>query len=382
MDSMRPFQLSLAVAACVALVGTGVVVVRAGDESAPRRAAPVAAVSPSLLPSTPPSSTAPRRSAAPSPSPTPTRTVAPPSPTPRPAPRPTTVAPSPTPKRVTPPAPRPTPRPAGLSMYRGLGTWVDAYDFSSELGGARLRPSEVDAMYARGVRTLYIQAAKEHAKSPGLMLSPGLLGEWLERAHQRGMSVVAWYLPTFVDPARDWAHLDAIIRFRSHGHRFDSIGMDIESREVGDDDVRSARLVALSRRLRAAVPSMTLQAIVVPPVVTDVINPKFWPRFPWKELAPAYDVWSPMGYWTNRTPESGWRSAYRYTVENVRLLRKNIGQPNAPVHIVGGIGNETTDADLDGFVRAAREQRCIGGSLYDYATTAASAYVRLRQVPR
>jgi hypothetical protein len=380
MDPMRPLQLSLAVATCVALVGTGVVVVRAGDGT-PRRAAPAVDAAPSVSPSVLPTSAAPSRSPRPSPSPTPARTVAPPSPSPapKPAPRPTTAAPSPVRPKATPPAPAPPP--AGIAAYRGLGTWVDAYDFSSELGGARLRPKEVDAMYARGVRTLYIQAAKEHAKSPGLMLSPELLGEWLERAHGRGMSVVAWYLPTFVDPARDWAHLDAIIRFRSHGQRFDSIGMDIESRDVADDDVRSARLVALSRRLRAAVPSMTLQAIVVPPVVTDVINPKFWPRFPWKEIAPAYDVWSPMGFWTNRTPESGWRSAYRYTVENVRLLRKNIGRPNAPVHIVGGIGNETTDADLEGFVRAAREQRCIGGSLYDYATTSASAYTRLRQVP-
>ena len=146
--------------------------------------------------------------------------------------------------------------------------------------------------------------------------------------------------------------------------------------------MRSARLVALSRRLRAAAPAMALQAIVLPPVVTDVINTGFWPRFPWREIAPLYDVWSPMGYWTNRTPESEWRDAYRYTSENIRLTRSNLGKPAALVHIVGGIGNKTTDADLVGFSQAAHDQRAVGGSLYDYATTAAEAWPRLRTVPR
>ena len=371
----RPFQLALAVAATVALAGGGAVVLRSGDE--PRAAAPQDVPTESATPEPTATSAAP----SPSPRPSPSRTTAKPSPTPSPSPTVTSVAPKPKPKPTpTPPSP-PAPK-RGVAIYRGLGTWVDAYDFSAELGGSRLKPSEVDTMHARGVRTLYIQAAKEHPESPGLLLSPGPLGEFLERAHAKGMAVVAWYLPTFVDPARDWAHLDAIIKFRSNGHRFDSIGMDIESREVADDDVRSARLVALSKRLRAAVPTMTLQAIVVPPVVTDVINPQFWPRFPWKEIAPSYDVWSPMGYWTNRTPESGWRDAYKYTAENIRLLRRNIAQPSAPVHIVGGIGNKTTAADLDGFVKAAHDQRAIGGSIYDYATTSADAYPKLRTVPR
>lgn len=307
----------------------------------------------------------PSPSASPTPSATPSRTR-------RATPRPTR-----TPTRA--PAPPPAPATKSLAAFHDLGTWVDGYDFSREFGGS-LRPSDVDTMAARGVRTIYLQAAKEDERSPELLLSRDLLGQWLERAHARGMKVVAWYLPTFVDPARDWAHVEAMLRFRSGGHAFDAIGIDIESRELPDAALRGERLVALSTRLRNAAPRMTLQGIVLPPVVTDVINKSYWPGFPWKRIAPLYDVWTPMAYWTNRTPESGWRDAYRYTAENIRMTRANLGRPSAVVHVAGGIGNKTTVEDIQGFARAARDQRAIGGSLYDYATTAASAWPHLRAI--
>src|SRR3712207_8991457 len=70
---------------------------------------------------------------------------------------------------------------------------------------------------------------------------------------------------------------------------------------------------------------MSTSAIVVPPVVTDVINPKFWPDFPWAKLKPSYDVWIPMSYYTNRDKQPEWRDAYKYSAENVKLLRKHLG---------------------------------------------------------
>ncbi len=279
------------------------------------------------------------------------------------------------PARTTSPVPQ-----RSLAPFRGLGTWVDVFDFAREFDGT-LAPGAVDAMAAAGVRTIYLQAAKEHARSPGVLASSDLLGEWLERAHSRGLKVVAWYLPTFVDPDRDWAHLAAMLAFRSGGQAFDAIGVDIESRDQADVALRNQRLVALSQRLRAAAPRTALQGIVLPPVVTDVINPQYWPDFPWRSIAGLYDVWSPMAYWTNRTPESGWRDAHRYSTENVRRTRSNLGLPAAAVHVVGGIGDQTTAADVDGFVGAAREQRALGGSLYDYATTDPARWPALRKVP-
>lgn len=265
-------------------------------------------------------------------------------------------------------------------MFRGLGTWVDGFDFAPEMGGT-LPPSAVDTMAAQGVRTLYLQASRDDPKVSGLLYSPDLLGAWLERAHARGLRVVAWYLPTFTDPDRDWARFRAIVAFRSHGHAFDALGVDIESRAQADVSLRNERLVALSKRLRATYASLPLQGIVLPPVVTDVINRDYWPDFPWRRIAPYYDVWTPMAYWTNRTTSSGWRDAHRYVSENVRMTRANLGLPNAVVHAAGGIGDATTATDVDGFTRAARDTRCVGGSLYDYATTKPAQWPALRRVP-
>jgi len=279
------------------------------------------------------------------------------------------------------PTPDPTaPAPRDTSAYRGLGSWVDAYDFAREFGYARTKPSVVDEMAREGVKTLYIQAAKDK-DGVGDLVSPDLLGQFLERAHARKIKVVAWYLPRFLDPERDWRHVDAMMRFRSHGHAFDSIGIDIESRENGDLKQRNDRLVALSERLRRAGGRMPLSAIVVPPVVTDVMNTKFWPDFPWARLRPSYDVWIPMGYWTNRKPDSEYRDAYRYTTENVRLLREDLADPQAIVHVAGGVGTKATSTDYDRFVKAARDSRSVGLSVYDWAVTARSAYAILRKGP-
>lgn len=280
------------------------------------------------------------------------------------------------------PKPEPPAAPAkrDTSAYRGLGSWVDAYDFAREFGSARTRPAVVDEMAREGVKTLYIQAAKDK-DGVGDLVSPDLLGQFLERAHARGMKVIAWYLPRFVDPERDFRHVDAMLRFRSNGHAFDGIGIDIESRENGDVKQRNERLVALSQRVRRAAGSRSVSAIVVPPVVTDVINPKFWPDFPWTRIKSSYDIWVPMGYWTNRKPGTEYRDAYRYTSENVRLLRENVGDSAALVHVAGGIGNEATTTDYDRFVQAARDTRSTGVSVYDWATTARSAYASLRKGP-
>ncbi|HEX8770941.1 MAG TPA: hypothetical protein VF711_09260, partial [Acidimicrobiales bacterium] len=139
-----------------------------------------------------------------------------------------------------------------------------------------------------------------------------------------------------------------------------------------------ARLVDLSRRLRAAAGGLPVSATVMPPVVTDVINPAFWPNFPWHSIAPLFDVWLPMSYWTNRSDDSPYRNAHRYTSDNIRLLREDLGDSGAPVHPIGGIGDKATQEDYEGFVAAANEQGTIGLSMYDFGTTAPGAWPILR----
>ncbi|MCW2776558.1 MAG: N-acetylmuramoyl-L-alanine amidase [Frankiales bacterium] len=287
--------------------------------------------------------------------------------------------PLPTPAASPTPTSRTTSR-SDLTAYRGLGTWLDAYDWSPEFGGTTV-PGDLDEMARRGVRTLYVQAAKKSPKSPGDLLSPKVLGQFLVRAHADGMQVQAWYLPTFDEPAVDARKVDAVLAFRSQGQAFDTFGLDIEWRNgVADVAERNRRVVALSRHLRAKAPALPLSAIVVAPVVTDEVNTHFWRPFPWADLAPLYDVWQPMGYWTDRKSSSKWSDAYTSTQANLHLLRRDLHQPAAPVHAIGGVG--ATQSQAEGFVRAAREEKALGGSLYDWPTTPGARYPALRKVPR
>lgn len=276
----------------------------------------------------------------------------------------------PRPPIARPPAARPV---AGsIVAYHGLGTWVDVYDWSHYRGRTpTVGPDDVDVMAEAGVQTLYIQTAKHD--TPEDILEPHLLLPIIERAHQRGIRVVAWYLPTLEDVGNDLRRLLA-----SANLDVDGIAVDIEARDVADIAERNRRLVELSAALRQALPGRAIGAIVLPPVVLEVINQKYWPDFPYRQIAPYYDVWMTMGYWTFRTSSSGYRDAYRYTDENLRRLRNNLGQPLAPVHPIGGIGDRTSDADLDGFARAAEAHRALGGSIYDWHTTKPEAWGRLR----
>lgn len=272
-----------------------------------------------------------------------------------------------------------------LRPFRGLGTWVDVFDFSRRYmqeGEASpvVTPERVDEMADRGVRTLYIQASRDDPRTPGLLESPRVLGRFLVRAHARGMQVVAWYLPKKYD-RRDLERLRAMREFRVQGQGFDAIGVDIEFRaDVPDLAERNRRLVELSRRLREESGSLPLAAVVLPPVVTDIINPRYWPEFPWRELAPVYDAWLPMAYWTTRSAGSEWRDAHRYVTANVTMVRRHLGDLGAPVHPIGGIGDRATRADYRGFVRAARETGSIGASVYDFRTTAPAAWPILQRL--
>jgi hypothetical protein len=267
----------------------------------------------------------------------------------------------------------PEPAERTVDAYAGAGAWVDVYDMGDAAPTpAPVTPATVDAMADAGVRTVYLQAARdEPGRAPGVH-DPVLAGQFLVRAHERGLRVVGWYLPRFGDLDRDLDHLRAIAEFEALGHRFDGVAVDIEWTDtVADSTERSARLVELSERLRDVVGDDALGAIVPAPVHLDVVNPGFWPRFPWDELASLYDAWLPMGYWTDRTAASGYRHAATYTTENLRRLRDHVGD-EAPVHAIGGLGEGSTPGDVTAFAGVAETEGAVGASIYDWATLPAA----------
>ena len=273
------------------------------------------------------------------------------------------------------------PPPRTLDPYRGLGTWVDSYDFDPAYvpGDITVAPSDLADMAAHGVRTVFLQSSRSDRRATGLVSDPWLLAGFLLAADRTGMAVVAWYLPKWSDDDEDLDRLLAIDRFSVLGRRFDGLAVDIEWNRDGLGAIeRSDRLVNLSDRLRRTVGDDPLGAIVMPPVITDEINLAYWPGFPWGEVAPLYDVWLPMGYWSFRSEEHA--DPAFYVAQNIRRLRADLDDPEALVHAIGGIGAADGSAlvdpgeplatidDLAPFVGALVSDGAVGGSIYDWAT--------------
>jgi hypothetical protein len=271
-----------------------------------------------------------------------------------------------------------------LGPYRGLGTWVDVFDYAARTQpeGAPLpvTPDSVADMASLGVDTLYLQVVNPVGERPEVLYDSALLGEFLSAAHDHDVEVVAWYLPSFADDASDLATIRAIASFDVDGEEFDAIALDLEdTTTVPDVAARNDRLVDLAKRTRKVIGSdRALGAIVYPAVQTEIVNPILWPGFPYRRLAPSVDVWMPMAYYTFRDTESGYRDPIRYTEESVQLLRSHLRDAKASVHVIGGIADLSTPEDHAAFLRAADRTDAIGHSMYDYRTTSSAAWPLLR----
>lgn len=263
--------------------------------------------------------------------------------------------------------------PRDIAAYRKLATWVDGFDFGAAYqrnnAAPPITPKAIDDMAANGVTTLFLQAVRNDPRSPGGIVDRARIGEFLLRAHRRGMRVVGWYLPTFVDVAADVANARQILDFEMLGHRFDGVALDIEDvDDVKDVADRNQRLIDESKQLRAAAGTDTVGAIVLPPVLTEVVNQSYWPEFPWRDLEPLYDVWLPMSYWTFRSAASGYHDGATYSDESIRRLRNDLGDQNAVVHAIGGVGDKVTIDEVRRFLESLSADRVVGGSIYDWAS--------------
>ena len=134
---------------------------------------------------------------------------------------------------------------ADVSVFGGLGTWVDIYD-----GAVYAAPEKTaQRIAARGVTTVWAETANDRAAAD--VVNPVELGRLVEALHARGVRVVAWYLPGHVKPALDTRRALAMLSFSTPtGEAFDGIGLDIESTRLINVGLRSRRAVALARRLR------------------------------------------------------------------------------------------------------------------------------------
>lgn len=244
-----------------------------------------------------------------------------------------------------------------LSPYKHLGAWVDMFnEWPWDNPG-----KAVGAMARRGVTTLFLETSNYRKAND--LYRPTQMGSFVEKAHAKGLQVVAWYVPGFDRMRKDRRRSLAAIDFRSPGgEAFDSFALDIEATAVADIETRNARAVRLSSQIREHVgPDYTLGAIV------PEANAAYWPSFPYSDLVTHYDVFLPMAYYTHRV--SGRAAVEAWTADNIRTVRQATGRPRLPVHVIGGLGGEGTVRELKGFVATLEDKNAKGGSFYDFPIT-------------
>jgi len=288
------------------------------------------------------------------------------------------------------------PRRAGVDAYRGLGAWVDVFDWAPAYAGTdgpTVTPDDLKTMAEMGVATIYFQTSRIDDVGNGTIEAIPLVIEFLEHAHALDMKVIGWFLPKWEDANEDLARLTAIADFDQNGQQFDGVAVDIEGVPTPEQrEDWNLRLIALSEQLRDHLGERALGAIVLPPSLMEVVNPEYWPNFPWTDLAPLYDVWMPMSYWSFRSDDSPFAGGYAYNTDATQRLRVNIDDDTALVHAIGGIGAVAVDVesneplasveDLDDFIRSAIETDAIGASIYDWASQDLVSQTRMAELVR
>ena len=263
-----------------------------------------------------------------------------------------------------------------LQPFIGLGTWVDVFDYAS------LDPATaVPDMRNRGVRTLYLSTARFNSATD--FFDAVEAGQWLDTAHANGLKVVGWYPPAYGDMARDVRRTLAISSFVSPGgQRFDAVGIDIERLDEVTLAQFNTLLVSHLAQVRAGTDAM-IAAIPPAPFATQPGNR--WAGFPWAGMAAQSDVVVPMILWSFRSNANGTPfsavQVHDYVVDQTQQVRSLTG--NRPVSVEGGVDDPGTEATpvtpdrVNAFVVGAIDAGAIGGSQYDYATTAPGLWVLL-----
>ena len=255
-----------------------------------------------------------------------------------------------------------------------MGVWIDLYDDAAWADPA----ATVADMAERGVHTLYLETSNFHRPFP-FVDKPGVAA-FVDAAHEHGVDVVAWYLPGFLDVGLDAKRSKAAIRFRTDaGNGFDGFALDIEAPDVADADVRTARLLDLSDRLRTFAGEDYPLGGIVPSPRGIVVHKDYWPGFPYADLAAVYDVIMPMSYFTWHHPTGD--STHLYLTQNIRIIRREVGSDQVPIHVIGGIAQEASIAQAQAFVNVLRERGAIGGSYYTYTGIHGEEWSVLQQIP-
>jgi hypothetical protein len=79
-----------------------------------------------------------------------------------------------------------------------------------------------------------------------------------------------------------------------------------------------------------------------------------------------------MAYFSYRA--RGVTAVARYVRRSVEIIRARTGDPEVPIHVIGGVSDRTGPAEARGFMQAIRGSEPLGFSLYDFYGTSPAAW--------
>lgn len=255
---------------------------------------------------------------------------------------------------AAPAAAQPSPDPAArTAVFAGTGLWVDIYDRTM------LNPRYVVRQAVRhDVDVIYVETS--NWRSARDVMFPDQIEEMIRLARPRGIRVVTWYLPGYRDMALDRRRFRAAVEFAGPDYPVDGLGVDIEADIVRDRSLRARRAAAMVRWLRATYPDLPMAGIVPKDALA------WWRIFPYTAIRANTDVMMPMCYTSRRLSVAQTRRVARECVETIR---RETGDADVPVHVIGGVTDFISPRQLGAAARGAREAGAMGFSIYSLDTT-------------
>jgi hypothetical protein len=164
------------------------------------------------------------------------------------------------------------------------------------------------------------------------------------------------------------------------GERFDSFALDIEASTISSVSARNRALRDLTARIRSKVGTAYPLGAIIPSPVGLAKKRGYWDAFPYADVASGYDVLLPMAYYTYHGKTTD--SAFADAASNLRILRSQPGCATIPVHMIGGLAEESSAGQVNAFVGVVRASDSIGVSLYGWAGTTGAHWRELAQLQK
>lgn len=238
------------------------------------------------------------------------------------------------------PAPLPVLRKAtSLEAVSGKGLWVTPFAKT---------PVNVSVLIAKAnathVRSLWIRTGGSRQGYYG----DRFLADLTNRAHAKGLKVVAWDFPFLSDPVADARRAQAALNAG-----VDAFSPDVESPAEGTHV--TARRIALYLSLVRAYAGER-------PVVATVPRPSDQRgAYPYKAFVPYADVFAPMVYWSCNEPGALVAQALQRLGTYLPVAPVGQGYDMGPE---GGRRGTPSRAETLRFLDVARRGGCVGASLW------------------